>query len=420
MWTAIAEEDMACTECRHPIRTDSKCLSQMPADMPDGFHRRKYENYCIDCVDCGIKKHQLPCYARRLNHWYASRRAVPESVHCSYCGDPLPEGTRVVSQKLYAWPNALVDPETERSPSGGGEVATGVRATRSGVAISAQRAHSGVWKNLSPKTQQLFRTRGLGRGLGSRPTKMAQGLYNKVPNAVRNQGEGAVLRFLKGKHASHKKSVSKAPGWARRPSNIVWENAKPNLSRGSRNMTASEVAAAESVNQVSKIRAVSRGVAKGGAIAALIEAPAAGVENLLHWKRGRKSRGKAATDAVKSTAVAGVVGAGVTVVATGVTQAATLVGISLTLGPAGAPLAAAGVALMVGTTVHRLYKASQKDLPLDEYYLYFCNNLDCTTKFAEGVTEGAFARGQKRYVWTIGLALAGLVVSAIVVGAWLI
>ena len=185
-------------------------------------------------------------------------------------------------------------------------------------------------------------------------------------------------------------------------------------------MTASEVAAAESVNQVSKIRAVSRGVAKGGAIAALIEAPAAGVENLLHWKRGRKSRGKAATDAVKSTAVAGVVGAGVTVVATGVTQAATLVGISLTLGPAGAPLAAAGVALMVGTTVHRLYKASQKDLPLDEYYLYFCNNLDCTTKFAEGVTEGAFARGQKRYVWTIGLALAGLVVSAIVVGAWLI
>ena len=38
----------------------------------------------------------------------------------------------------------------------------------------------------------------------------------------------------------------------------------------------------------------------------------------------------------------------------------------------------------------------------------------------ERVTEGAFARGQKRYVWTIGLALAGLVVSAIVVGAWLI
>ena len=273
MWTAIAEEDMACTECRHPIRTDSKCLSQMPPDMPDGFHRRKYENYCIDCVDCGIKKHQLPCYARRLNYWYASRRAVPESVHCSYCGDPLPEGTRVVSQKLYAWPNALVDPETARSPSGGGEVATGVRATGSGVAISAQRAHSGVWKNLSPKTQQLFRTRGLGRGLGSRPTKMAQGLYNKVPNAVRNQGEGAVLRFLKGKHASHKKSVSKAPGWARRPSNIVWENAKPNLSRGSRNITASEVAAAESVNQVSKIRALSRGVAKGGAIAALDRSP---------------------------------------------------------------------------------------------------------------------------------------------------
>ena len=421
MWTAIAEEDMDCTECRHPIRTDSKCLSQLPADMPDGFHRRKYENYCIDCVDCGIKKHQLPCYARRLNHWYTSRRAVPESVHCSYCGDPLPEGTRVVSQKLYAWPNAPADPEIDGSPSDGGEMATGVRATGSGVTISAQRAHSGIWKNLGPKTQRLFQTRGMGRGLGFRSPKMAQRLYEtSVPDAVRNQGEGSVLRFLKGKHASHRKSVSKAPGWARRPSNIVWENAKPNLSRGSRNMTASEVAAAESVNQVSTIRAVSRGVANGGAIAALIEAPVAAVENLLHWKRGRKSRGKAATDAAKSTAVAGVVGAGVTVVATGVTQGATLVGISPTLGPAGIPLAAAGVALIVGTAVHRLHKANQKDLPLEEYYLYFCNNLDCKTKFAERVTEGAFTRGQKRYVWTIGLALAGLVVSAIVVGAWLI
>lgn len=421
MWNVIAEEDMDCTECRHKIRAGSKCLSQMPGDMPDGFRRRKYENYCIACTDCVTKKHTLPCYVRRLNHWYTPRRAVPESIQCSYCGDPLPKGTMVVSQKLYAWPKPPPDPENDSPPSGGGEVATGVRATAAGVTTSAQRTRSGMWNNLRPKTQRLFRTRGLGRGLGSRSPKMAQRLYeNSVPDAIRNQGEGAVLGFLKGKHASHKKSVFRMPGWARRPSNIVWENEKLNLSRGSRNMTAKEVAAVKSANRVSGISATTRGVAKGGAIAAVIEAPVAGVENFLHWKRGRKSRGKAAADAAKSTVGAAVVGAGVTAAAAGVTQGATLIGISPTLGPAGVPLAAAGVALMVGTTAHRLYKANQKDLPLDEYYLYFCNDSDCKTHFAEGVTHGAVARGLNRYVWTLGLALAGLAVSAITVGIWLI
>ena len=381
---------------------------------------RKYENYCVNCADCDTKKHTLPCYARRLNHWYTSRKVVPESVQCSYCGDPLPKGTMVVSQKLYAWPKPPPDPENDSPPSGGGKVATGVRATAAGVTTSAQRTHSGMWKNLRPKTQRLFRTRGLGRGLGSRSPKMAQRLYNSVPDAIRNQGEGAVLGFLKGKHASHKKSVSKMPGWARRPSNIVWESAKPNLSRGSRTMRVREVAAVKSANRVSGISATTRGVAKGGAIAAVIEAPVAGVENFLHWKRGRKSRGKAAADAAKSTVGAAVVGAGVTAATVGVTQGATLIGISPTLGPAGVPLAAAGVALMVGITACRLYKANQKDLPLDEYYLYFHNDSDCKTKFAEGVTDGAFGRGQKRYVWTLGLALAGLAVSAILVGTWLI
>ncbi len=41
MWNVIAEEDMNCTECRHKIQAGPMCLSQMPMDMPDGFHRRK-------------------------------------------------------------------------------------------------------------------------------------------------------------------------------------------------------------------------------------------------------------------------------------------------------------------------------------------------------------------------------------------
>ena len=56
MWNVIAEEDMDCTECRHKIRAGSKCLSQMPGDMPDGFRRRKYENYCIACTDGSVAR----------------------------------------------------------------------------------------------------------------------------------------------------------------------------------------------------------------------------------------------------------------------------------------------------------------------------------------------------------------------------
>ena len=346
MWNVIAAEDIRCTECRHKIRAGPACLSQMPVDMPDGFHRRKYENYCVNCADCGPKKHVLPCYARRLNHWYTPRKAVPESVHCSYCADPLPKGTRAVSQKLYAGTEPPSEPEDGGPPSGGGQVATGVRATGAGVATSAQGIHSGMWKNLSSKTQRLFQTRGLGRGLRSRSPRMAQRLYeNSIPNAVRNQGEGAVLRFLQGKYASHIKSVSRMPGWARRPSNIVWEDTGLNLSRHSKNMTAKEIAAVKLAHRGSAIGATTRGVAKGGGWAAVIEAPVAAVENFLHWKLGCKSRSKAVKDTAKSTFGAAVVGAGVTAGTAGGAKGATLVGIAPTIGPAGVPLAAAGVVL---------------------------------------------------------------------------
>ena len=72
MYIVISEEDIYCAECVHDVPAGSVCLSQMPPDMPEGFRRKKYENFCVSCAKCAAKN-KLPCYARRLDHWYAPK-----------------------------------------------------------------------------------------------------------------------------------------------------------------------------------------------------------------------------------------------------------------------------------------------------------------------------------------------------------
>ena len=406
MWHVIAEEDMRCTECNHEIPAGGECISQMPLVMPEHFRRKKYENFCIECAECK-RKNKQPCYVRRLSHWYSSEKKADVAVPCAHCGQTIPKDTRTVAQKFYVWP--ISESESENEQSNGRGTGMGARAAGVAVAGAAKRANSGAWHNLSPGTRRLFRTRGLGRGLGLRSPKMAQKLYERsIPEAIRNQGEGAVLSFLKGKHFSHIKSVSKMPGWAKRPSNIIIEKASRNLSRGSRNMTAAEVATAKSAGRASEVGATVKGAAKNGIIAAAIEAPIAGLENFFHWKRGRISRDQAVKDTAKSTAGAGAVAVGSTAAVAGVTKGAAMVGISPTLGPAGIPLAVAGVGLMFATAAYRIFKASKHDLPLDEYLLFFCKDRDCKIRYARDVANAA---GNSTFPWTWVLALTGLVVA---------
>ena len=385
MWKVVAEEDQTCTECRHRIRAGENCLSQMPEEMPAKFRRRKYETFHINCAECAQQKKLPYCYVRHLNHWYTSTEITKEPVQCGYCEDSIPKGKSVIYQKLFAWPESPLDSEYENISSDGSGVITTATATESGIAGAAKGAHAGSWHNLSSETQRQFQTRGLGRGLGSRTPAQARQLYEtKVPLSVRNQGEQAVLKFIDGKHRhfSHGNSVFNSPDKAKEPSNVFIENAKKNLSRGNRNMTSKEIAAAHSANRRLAFGAAAQGVARGGAISAAVEAPIAGIENFYHWKRGRKSAGQAVKDSAKSTAGAGAVGAGVTATALGVSKGAAMVGISPTLGPAGPPLAVAGVALMVGATAYRIIKASKRDLPLDEYRLFLCKDTDCKNRFA--------------------------------------
>lgn len=216
---------------------------------------------------------------------------------------------------------------------------------------------------------------------------MAQRLFMSIPESIRNQGEAAVRKFLKDNQASHIKSVRNAPLWAKRPSNIVWEKAKQNVARGSRNMTGAEVTATRSAVRTAAIKATAKGVAKGGIFAALVEAPLAGVENALHWKRGRKSGKQAAKDAVKSTTGAGAVGVGTTAAFAGVAKGATIAGVGLPLGPLGTPLMVVGGGVFVGSTIYRIYKAAKHEMPLDELCVFFCKDRDCRRQYARRLSD---------------------------------
>ena len=381
---------MRCTECFHDIPAGSACLSQMPETMPEKFRRKKHENFCVSCAKCE-SKNKPPCYARRLNHWHTHERKTAEPASCGYCGDAIPKDTWTVAQKIYALP----EPESESVQiNGDGDGDAPIVSAASGAAAAGAAksgSGSGAWSSLSPRLQRRFMTGGLrGRGLGYRTPAMARRLYEKeIPAAVRNLGEDAVRDFMRGRQFSHVKSVSNAPGQARLPSNVILEDGAKNMARGSRNMTSAELAAAKSAGRASAVKigakSALKGGAKAGAVAAAMEAPVSGAENFLHWKRGRKSGKQAVKDAAKDTGVA----AGVGIAAAGVVKGAAMAGIGVSLGPLGTPLMIAGGGLMVAAAAHRIIKAGKRDMPLDEYYIHFCKETDCKTKFAAEITQAA-------------------------------
>ena len=375
MWHVIAEEDLICNECRHDIPAGSECLSQMPVDMPEKFSRGKYQNFCISCPKCDLEKVELPCYARRLNHWYTVRKTTEESVRCGHCDRTIPGGTRTIAQKIYAWAESGANSRFKDSSST-------ISGAVAGAAEGVYKSGSGNWHNLSYSIKQKFRTAGLGRSRGIRTPGQARHFYEtSVPQIVRNGGEDAVKAFLKGKQASHIKSVANAPSQAKASSNVIWESSKRNAARGGRNMSSSELSVAKSALRSSSIKStVVRGAARSGFIALVTEAPVAGLENYFHWKRGRKTGSQATKDVVSSSVVtAGVGGA----------AGAAMVLTPLSLGPLGVPVTIAGGVVLAGTSIYRIAKAAQHDLPLDELYIHFCKKRNCKTEFAQALTDSA-------------------------------
>ena len=389
MWQAIAEETLHCTECRHEIPTGTECLSQMPLQMPETFSRRKYDNFCINCATCSEAKasagdQALACYPRSLNHWYTYKEKTKDSVCCGQCGEHIREGTWTFAQKIYAWPGAAlgyeVNAEAERK-----------NGTFSGaVGGAASKPQAAEWHNLDKATQLRFRRSGLRRGMGARSETMARRLYERIiPRSVRNSGPDAVRDAISKKHFSHIRSVRNALGLAKAPSNVVLENPGPNLSRRSQNMTTVEVSAAEAANRISAVKIGAKTLVKGGLkaglITAVMEAAVSVPENILHYRRGRKSGKRAAEDTAKNTAIA----AGTGTVAAIAMKGAALAGIGLSVGPFGTPLAIVGGTLLAGNIIYRITKAARRDIPLDEYRIYFCKNNLCKNSFASNITRKA-------------------------------
>jgi len=356
----------------------------MPPVLPDGFLRRKFENFCIVCNDCETAAPNpdgdlRSCYERSLDHWYTPRARTSVSETCAGCGDEIPEKTWALVQKFYVWPDSENEAETSSADGSGrlGGISPGVVT---GFAPGDPPAH---WNNLSTKTRWRFRIGGLGRGLGSRSPKMAQRVYGReVPRIIRNMGEPAVQVYLKGKHFSHRISVRNAPASAKAPSNVVLENGSANLARGSRNMSSAALTAAKKGQRFTAMKVAGKSVvsssAKAGAFAAATEAAISVPENILHFRRGRKTGGQAVKDTTKSTASAAAIG----VATAGAAKVAAMAGVGLSLGVLGTPVMIAGGLVFAGTAIRRVHKAAKHDLPLDELRIFICTEESCRRAFA--------------------------------------
>ena len=215
----------------------------------------------------------------------------------------------------------------------------------------------------------------------------AQQLYEAtVPRHIRYAGDPAVRDFVKNRDFSHKQSFANRPDLAKATNNTVLEKRSLNRARGARNMTKAEVKAAQSAQRLRGItigaKTVFRNGLRGGYIAAALEGMVSVPENLLHWKRGRKSGAQAATDAAKNTATS----AGVGAIAAG---ALTFV----SLGAIATPIAAVGALWWTGGAIHRIHHAAKHDLPLDQFRVFFCKDKDCRIEYAETLVDASRGQG---------------------------
>ena len=190
-------------------------------------------------------------------------------------------------------------------------------------------------------------------------------------------GEPAVWEYIKGKDFSHIKSVTNCPWKAKEPSNGVWEAASKNRSRGSGNMTSADQAAAKLANQASAIGIRVKALVKGVKKVAATEAIVSGLENILHWKRGRKSGEQAVMDAVKSTVSAAFNGFVTMAVLQGLVIACPSFGRAL--GRARTPLGVVGVVLILMSAADRLIKAARSSYE-DECHVTSSKERNCEPK----------------------------------------
>ena len=386
MWPMIAEPGLRCAECRHSIQPGRLCLSELPEETPAGVSRGDFKNYCIGCPQCWtLGKHA--CYVRHLD----SERNVgktPRSLPCARCGRRIGAGEKASVEIYYDWPGETADERSGvRTKSGFAGLATAAQ-----VGTIIRGVPDGSFANLTDSLQRKVMDAGLRPEHGIRNAAEAQALYQEsIPSFVRNYGEDAVRQFLHGKDASHIQSVHNAPHLAADSGNILWENSAINRARGTADMTGWGQFTAQAGNSIDAAAIVMRecadAAATSGLLAALLEAPVAGVENYIHYQKGHKTGEEAIKDAAKSIVLHAVAGA---VVGIGVTIA-----VGLGAGPIIATLAPilipVGLVLYGLNALKRILNALADGLPLHRVGTYFCSPR-CHTKFAYETGHSALLR----------------------------
>ena len=355
MWQVTAGQHTNCFVCEDQILPGSLCISDLPEQLPKKVTRRDYRHFHLEYPEGDGPADEPPksCYQVFADQ-LKPEQAKQESV-CLFCGHLVLEGEELLQDFFYV--------RDDRRRYDGIENNRGPAALLSALAKGQQVKPAPFLPRLSGPMQNKFRIAGLGGRRGVRGPAAAQEFYrSSVPGPVRNLGESSVRQFTNGKQASHIRSVANAPSQAHNPANIIWESAKANTARGSRNMTKLEVVGARTTNAAHTAGIVGAAAAKragrGALWTAVLELPVSLVENGINVSRGKKTREEAVKDTGKDVATAGVAG--------GAVAAGTMVAISLGAGPAllaaGPVLVPVGVGLFAISAGNRIWRAWQDNL----------------------------------------------------------
>ena len=330
MYFRTSDEDTTCSQCDHLIAAGSLCMSIAPIGVGEDEAAEPVElaTLHVRCEQCRSGESCLMSYASQQ-----SPIPAPEEGVCAYCQHEFQIGHPILLESVLVVDEEAQESDETQEP----DVQTESRKIETGSAVSrwakrglemARESGAGAvaaaksvpanfprgFKDLTPKVQGRFARAGLRSWWKSRSFVEAGRFYeSSVPRFVRNLGK--TEEFIKGKSASHIESVRNAMDKARSNTNILWESEKANWSRGPRNMTRFEILKINAKNSVDASRIVGKrmagGAARGGALAALMEAPISATENFIHFRRGRKSREDAAKAVAKDTAKAGATGVAV-------------------------------------------------------------------------------------------------------------
>ena len=400
MWPMIAEPGLRCAECRHTIQPGRLCLSELPEETPAGVSRSDFENYCVGCPECW-KQGRHACYVRNLEAGVGTGN-VPRNLPCARCGRRIRAGDKAGIQAYYDWPEALGDQQrpAARGRYAGAASLVGAAAVATGVDVLVRGVPSGSFADLSGRLQQKFVNAGLGSERGFRTLAEAQSFYHdSVPYQVRNLDEDAVWQFLSDKQAAHKVSWSNNPDLGRDSNNLIWQNKDINHARGRENMPGLEEFGTQATNAFHASAIVFRECMTTAAMsafyAALLEAPVAAAENIIHHGKGRKSGEDAIRDASiaigKRAGQVAVVGFAVTAAVALIPGAAPLL---VTIAPVLMPV---GMALYGYTAIKRIMNALDDGIPLNRLGIYFCTPR-CQTTFAYETGRSALMRWEANRV----------------------